>query len=198
VQPTSRPADSFPDPEVYGRTQVLEFLDPWHPRASVEASGPGAEVVVDPERVLDNITLALHRLDVDLDAPAPLGPDTLTENELVVMLAGPDRPAVLVAHVVNTAVRLMHSRYPLTAARAPFPDDYDLREVETLDVGDREHALARALFNQRLAGEPYLDPADLTPRLRAVDFEGHIRLLAALSVMFTHKLLALKHHTGQV
>lgn len=195
VEQSPRPRRPLPDPEVYGEVEVREFLDPWHPRASVEGDRPG-RVFVDPERVLDNITLALHRFDVDIDAPPAFEPDTVTVNELAVMLDDLDRAATLVARLVNIAVQLMAARYPEALVRFPLPDTYDLRDVDRLAIGDREHDLARTILNERLAMEVDLRPDDLVERLRPLGPGGQVHVLVALCRMYRHKLLALKHHTG--
>lgn len=189
------PRRPSPDPDVYGEAEVREFLDPWHPRASVE-TGSAGQVVVDPERVLDNITLALHRLDVDIDSPPAFEPDTVTVNELSVMLDDPHRAAALVARLVNVAVQLMATRYPEVLVRFPLPDSYDLRDVDRLAIGDRAHDLGRSIFNQRLGAEVDLHPDDLVELLRPLDPGEQVHLLVALCRMYRHKLLALKHHTG--
>ncbi|WP_447002212.1 hypothetical protein ACRAKI_21010 [Saccharothrix isguenensis] len=185
----------LPDPGVYGEREVREFLDPWHPRASVETDRQ-EQVFVDPERVLDNITLALHRLDVDIDSPPAFEPDTVTVNELAVMLDDLDRTAALVARLVNIAVQLMTARYPEALVRFPLPETYDLRDVDRLAIGDREHRLARDILNQRLGTDADLHPDDLVEHLRPLDPGEQVHLLVALCRMYRHKLLALKHHTG--
>ena len=195
VEQSPGPRRPLPDPGVYGEAQVREFLDPWHPRASVETDRP-EQVFVDPERVLDNITLALHRLDVDIDAPPAFEPDTVTVNELAVMLDDLDRTAALVARLVNVAVQLMAARYPEALVRFPLPDTYDLRDVDRLAIGDREHHLARDILNQRLGTDVDLHPDDLVERLRPLDPGEQVHLLVALCRMYRHKLLALKLHTG--
>jgi hypothetical protein len=193
MRSSSRSADSFPDPEVYGETQVREFLDPWHPRASVETDQV-EDAVVDPERVLDNVVLAIHRNDVDLDSPSVLEPATITTTELAAMLEDKGRAARLIAHVINTAVQLMVSRYSEPVARAPFPDAADLRHLTSPTVGDSELALARDLFNRRLTSPDDLRPADIVAALHAHDPGGLVRTLAAVSVLYRTKLLVLKHH----
>lgn len=195
VEQSPRPRRPLPDPDVYGEAEVREFLDPWHPRASVETDPP-ERVFVDPERVLDNITLALHRLDVDIDAPPAFEPDTVTVNELAVMLDDLDRTAALVARLVNIAVQLMAARYPETLVRFPLPDTYDLRDVDRLAIGDREHRLALDILNERLGTDVDLHPDDLVERLRPLGPGEQVHLLVALCRMYRHKLLALKHHTG--
>ncbi|MDU0292610.1 hypothetical protein [Saccharothrix longispora] len=180
---------------MFGEAAVREFLDPWHPRASVEGDRP-ERVFVDPERVLDNITLALHRFDVDIDSPPAFEPDTVTVNELSVMLDDPDRAAAMVAHLVNIAVQLMAARYPEPLVRFPLPDTYDLRDVDRLAVGDHEHDLARTILNRRLAADEDLHPDDLVELLRPLGPGGQVHVLVALCRMYRHKLLALKHHTG--
>lgn len=195
VEQFPRPRGPLPDPGVFGEAEVREFLDPWHPRASVEAGRP-EQVVVDPERVLDNITLALHRLDVDTDAPPAFEPDTVTVNELAVMLDDLDRAASLVARLVNIAVQLMATRYPEVLVRFPLPDTYDLRDVDRMAIGDREHDLARDILNHRLAADADLHPDDLVEQLRPLGPGEQVHLLVALCRMYRHKLLALKLHTG--
>ena len=187
---------SFPDPDVYGATQLREFLDPWHPRASMETDRI-EDTVVDPERVLDNIVLALHRLDVDLDSPSVLEPATITTTELAAMLDG-GRAAQLIAHVLNTAVRLLTSRYPEAAARAPFSGHYDLQHLTPPAVDEAELALARELFNRRLADHEDIAPAAVAPELAPYDAGGLVRVLAAISVLYCHKLLVLKHYEDEL
>ncbi|MFI9005983.1 hypothetical protein ACIGNX_01960 [Actinosynnema sp. NPDC053489] len=195
VERFPRPRPAAPDPEVFGEAEVREFLDPWHPRASVETGGSG-QVIVNPERVLDNITLALHRLDVDIDAPPAFEPDTVTVNELAVMIDDLDRAATLVTRLVNIAVQLMATRYPEALVRFPLPETYDLRDVDRLAIGDREHALARQILNHRLASDVDLEPDDVVELLRPLGPGEQVHLLVALCRMYRHKLLALKHHTG--
>ncbi|XVS66447.1 hypothetical protein ACQPYE_10420 [Actinosynnema sp. CA-299493] len=195
VEQSPRSRRQSPDPRVYGEAEVREFLDPWHPRASVETDHP-EQVLVDPERVLDNITLALHRFDVDVDAPPAFEPDTVTVNELAVMLDDLDRAAALVARLVNIAVQLMTARYPEELVRFPLPETYDLRAVDRLAIKDREHDLARDILNQRLGADADLHPDDLVEQLRPLGPGEQVHLLVALCRMYRHKLLALKHHTG--
>ncbi|ROP41743.1 hypothetical protein [Saccharothrix texasensis] len=190
-----RPRRPLPDAHVHAEAEVREFLDPWHPRASVETGHP-ERVLVDPERVLDNITLALHRFDVDVDAPPAFEPDTVTVDELAVMLDDLDRAAALVARLVNIAVQLMTARYPEPLVRFPLPDTYDLRAVDRLAIGDRAHDLARDILNQRLAADADLHPDELVEQLRPLSPGEQVHLLVALCRMYRHKLLALKHHTG--
>ncbi|MFC5286565.1 hypothetical protein ACFPM7_05835 [Actinokineospora guangxiensis] len=192
MHPSPRSWDSLPDPDAYGVRQLREFLDPWHPRASIE-SGRIEETVVDPQRVLDNVVMALHRLDIDLDSPSVLDPATITTAELAAMLDG-DRAPQLIAHVLNTAVRLMASRYPGPAARDPFSHQYDLRHLTPPAVDGDELALARDLFNRRLAAHDDMAPADLAADLAPYDPGGLVRVLAAISVLYCHKLVVLKYY----
>jgi hypothetical protein len=170
-----------------------ELLDVYHDRASV--SGPGDELLVAPHKVLANIDHALERLDLDLNAMVAIE-DFTSPHELMVIVDRLRMGSMLLAHTVNTAFRIMLARYPEDLVRAPLPPELDVRAMVPLTGSDREHELARRVFNRRAEAPEALDETTPLP-----DVAGHEPLeipagFVLLYAMYGVKLSALKQRTG--
>lgn len=71
------------DQQAQSEQAVREMLDPHHPRASII---DGDRVLLQPAQVLDNITLAMERLDNDIDTPISIEEDVVPLDELLAMV----------------------------------------------------------------------------------------------------------------
>ena len=103
------------DPDPGAQQQFSEFLDRDHPRSSVE---DGGRIIVNPGQVLENITMTMERVDVDIDTPVSIE-DMLSTDELMVLVGTLHLGPALAVHVVNAAMKIMSARYPAELARRP-------------------------------------------------------------------------------
>lgn len=179
-------------PAELGR-EAQELLDPHHHRASVHL---GDRLVVDPAQVLENVAMAMERLDLDIGTPVSIEEDVATLDELVAMVDHFDKAPALLAHTLNTAARVMNARYPADLVRHPLPPDCDLRRLFHADVDERCQDVARAVFNQRLA-----EVADVRESQVAVDLDGltsqqRIEVFMAVFFLYGTKVGALQNRTG--
>lgn len=172
---------------------VSELLDQHHHRASVT---DGERMTIVPSQVLDNIALAMERLDNDIDTPVSIEEDVVAPDELMSMVAYLHQGPTLAAHVVNTAMRIMQARYPAELVDRPLPDNYDLRTVVPLLLDDAQHEVARSIFNQRTLSTTDLEFEDVADQIEALDAEGQIQVFMALFFMFGNKVGAMKFRTG--
>ncbi|KOV78062.1 hypothetical protein [Nocardia sp. NRRL S-836] len=173
--------------------ETQELLDPHHHRASVHL---GDKIIVDPVQVLENVAMAMERLDLDIDTPVSIEEDVATLDELVAMVDHFDKGPALVAHTLNTAARVMNARYPAELVRHPLPPDCDLRRLFHADVDERCQDIARAVFNRRLA-----ETADVRDTQVAVDLDGlsapqRIEVFMAVFFLYGTKIGALQNRTG--
>ncbi|TNH28793.1 hypothetical protein FHG89_14235 [Micromonospora orduensis] len=188
-----KPGGEGQEPQQDGLQEVREMLDPYHHRASVE---DGGRLIVQPGQVLENITVAMERLDIDINTPISIEDDVATQDELVGMIQTLGLGALLAAHVVNTAMRIMSARYPAELVRRPLPEQYDLRQLYPLTFTDREHETARKIFNERAARTVDLDADDLRSRMEPLATGQQVQVVLALFFMFGSKVGAMKHRTG--
>jgi hypothetical protein len=183
-----------PGPEAQESIEaVRELLDRHHQRASIS---DGDSFLVDPAKVLENIALAMERVDVDIDTPISIEQDVVALDELRVLIDGMRLGPLITAHVVNTAMRIMAARYPLELVRRPLPAQYHLRELYPLTLDDREHETAKAIFNQRTRSDVDLDHQDVHAALEPLGTEGQIQVFVALFFMYGSKIGAMKERTG--
>ncbi|MFC7535355.1 hypothetical protein [Actinoplanes sp. GCM10030250] len=171
---------------------VQEMIDPYHSRASIV---DGDRLVLQPGQVLSNVALAMERLDNDINTPISIS-DFVTEDELMGMIKNLRLGALLSAHVVNTAMKIMSARYPAELVRRPLPDQYDLRKLHPIRLTDHEHETARTIFNRRTASTADLEPDDLQPALKPMDSSEQMQVFMALFFMFGTKVGAMKYSTG--
>lgn len=172
---------------------VNEMLDRYHRRASIS---DGEKMMIDPGQVLDNITEAMRRLDVDIDTPISIEEDVVTLAELTSLIQNLHMGPHLIVHVVNTAMAIMTPRYPEDLVNLPLPDEYDLRKLHPMKVGDRPHAVAKDLFNRRLTGEADLEFDEVEAAVAECDAADQIHTFVAVFYMYGVRLGALKYTTG--
>ena len=177
--------------KTYPPARCADWSIPSTSRASVSDDHT---MMVDVGKVLDRMRSALERIDNDLDTPISIedvaGLDELAGTMQIVT------PAVLLCHVTDTAKQIMATRYPLELIATPFPDQYDPRLLTPLQLDDEPCALAKRLFDQRMAVAGDLDPADFGSELSDLELGEAVQVFVALIVMFGHKLSGLKYVTG--
>lgn len=171
-----------------------ELLDQYHHRASL-TDGAGA-MVLEPSQVLENIALAMERVDTDINTPISIEEDVASFDELGGMTQQLAMGPALAVHVCNTALRILSARYPADLVQTPLPPEYDLRAIYPLDVTDREHDIAKTLFNRRSTLDRLLTDEDVELDLAPLDANGHLQVFVILFYIYGSKLGALKHRTG--
>jgi hypothetical protein len=169
-----------------------ELLDQRHPRASISE---GQRILIAPGKVLENIAMAMERVDIDIDTPISIEEDVVPLDELAALVQQLRMGPLLAGHVVNTAMRIMSARYPDELVRAPLPVEYDLRTLVPLSITQPQHEIAKAIFNRRTASATDLADADLMD-LAAMDVADQIQVFVILFYMYGTKLGALKYRTG--
>ncbi|HEY2096302.1 MAG TPA: hypothetical protein VGH72_07560 [Pseudonocardia sp.] len=171
-----------------------ELMDLQHPRASI-SDGSGY-MTIDPGQVLENITAAMERIDLDINVEISIEEDVATFDELSTLIQRLMLGPLLAVHVVNTALAIMAARYPAELVTKPLPPQYDLRKMLPLDIPDRPHELAKVIFNRRTTSAADLDPSDVTDELDNLGVDDQLRVFTALFYMYGTKLGVLKHTTG--
>jgi hypothetical protein len=175
------------------RRETRELLDPYADRASV--TGPDDQFVVAPHKVLANIDLALERLDLDINAMVSIE-DFASVYELMTLIDELGMGSMLLAHTVNTAFGVMLARYPEDLVRAPIPPQLDVRTIVSLTGTDREHELARRVFNRRAEAPAALDETESLPEVEGHSSPEVLTGFVLLYAMYGIKLNALKDRTG--
>lgn len=170
-----------------------ELLDGYHDRASITRSGAG--FVVAPHKVLANIDHALKRLDLDLNTTVAVY-DFANPDELLVIVERLRVGSMLLSHTVNTAFRIMLARYPEDLVRVPVPSHFDVRTMVPLTGSDREHELARQVFNRRADASADLEETEPLPELAGYETPEILVGFMLLYAMYGLKLNALKQRTG--
>ncbi|MFD5830664.1 hypothetical protein [Lentzea sp. NPDC060358] len=173
--------------------ETQELLDPHHHRASAHL---GDRLLVDPDQVLENVAMAMERLDLDISTPVSIEEDVATLEELVAMVDHFGRGATLVAHVLNTAARVMNARYPAELVRHPLPPDCDLRRLFHADVDERSQDVARAVFNRRLAEVADVRDTEVAVDLDRLSSQQQIEVFMAVFFLYGTKIGALQNRTG--
>ncbi|MBK1787248.1 hypothetical protein [Prauserella cavernicola] len=159
-----------------------------------ESTGDGERTTIDPAQVLANIAKAMERLDVDSSINIEADVASLSDLKAMVetLMMGP----TLAVHVVNCAMRIMSARYPAELVTSPLPDEYDLRTIVPLQMGDRPHELAKRIFNQRTVATGDLAEDDLYDLYEDLDGPTQLQVFNGLLFMYGTKIGALKHRTG--
>jgi hypothetical protein len=175
------------------RQQASEFVDHYHRRASLR---DGDRIIIQPGKVLDNITEAMERVDLDINTEVSIEDDVVTADELMSLIQDLRLGPTLAVHVVNTAMRIMSARYPAELVHTPLPPEYDLRTILALDITDQQHTLAKTLFNQRTTSATDLTEQDVAGQLEPLTVPDQMELFVTLFYLYGTKLGAMKHHTG--
>ena len=121
-----------------------ELFDQYHSRASMS---DGDRLLVAPAKVLENVTLAMERVDLDINTPISIEEDVASVPELLTMIDTLRMGPTLAVHVVNTSMPIMNARYPAELVTAPLPPVYDLRQIVSVSLSDLEHDVAKSIFN---------------------------------------------------
>lgn len=179
-----------PDPD---EQAVSELLDRDHPRASLHDDG---RFVIEPSKVLDNITMAMQRLDIDINTPISIEEDVASTDEIMSMIQTLRLGPTLAVHVVNTAMRIMSARYPADLVECPLPPEYDLRKIHALTIDDEEHEIAKAIFSRRTESPVDLTEDDVAADLESLNVSGTMTVFVAVFYMYGTKIGAMKHRTG--
>lgn len=185
-----KPTESDPDEQ---SQQASEFVDPYHRRASLH---DGDRVIIQPGKVLNNITEAIERVDLDINTEVSIEDDVVTVDELMSLIQNLLLGPTLAVHVVNTAMRIMSARYPAELVRTPLPPEYDLRKILALNVTDQQHTIAKSIFNQRTTSATDLTEDDIAGQLEPLAVPDQMELFVTLFYMYGTKVGAMKHRTG--
>jgi len=185
-----KPTEPAPDEQAQ---QASEFVDPYHRRASLR---DGDRLIIQPGKVLDNITEAMERVDLDINTEVSIEDDVVAVDELMSLIQDLRLGPTLAVHVVNTAMRIMSARYPAELVRTPLPPEYDLRTILALDITDQQHTIAKAIFNQRTTSATDLTEQDIAGRLEPLTVPDQMELFVTLFYMYGTKVGAMKHRTG--
>lgn len=181
-----------PDPDEQAQ-RVSEFLDRYHRRASLR---DGDRMIIQPGKVLDNITEAMERVDLDINTEISIEEDVVTVDELMSLIQDLRLGPTLAVHVVNTAMRIMSARYPADLVRTPLPPEFDLRKIFALDITDQQHTIAKTLFNQRTTSTTDLTEQDIVEQLEPLSVPDQMELFVTLFYLYGTKVGAMKHRTG--
>ncbi len=186
------PENSGPSDQI--QHQVQELLDRYHDRASLS---DGDRMVIEPGKVLDNIALAMERVDTDINTPVSIEEDVVSCDEATTLIQSLGMGPTLAIHAVNTAMRIMAARYPDELVRNPLPEAYDLRKIHpALKISDQEHEIAKTIFNLRTNSATDLPEETVESELDPLDSDGKLDVFVALFYMFGTKIAAMKHRTG--
>ena len=180
-------------PSEKAQQEARELLDQYHPRASTT---DGEQIVIAPGKVLDNIELAMERVDNDIDTPVSIEDDVVPLDELATLIEKFMMGPTLAVTVVNTALKIMAARYPTELVRAPLPVEYDLRAMVPLELSDHVHDVAKTIFNRRTLSAVDLTEGDIATEMSGLDIPEQITTFVALFYMFGTKVGALKYRTG--
>ena len=181
------------DTDPGAQQQFSEFLDRDHPRASLE---DGDQIIVNAGQVLENITMTMERIDMDIDTPVSID-DMVSTDELMVLVGTLHLGPALAVHVVNTAMKIMSARYPAELVRRPLPPEYDLHKLlGQLTVSDQQHEIAKKIFNQRTISTADLTEDDIAADLEPLGPAEQMTVSVTLFYMYGTKVGAIKHRTG--
>jgi hypothetical protein len=175
------------------RQAVAELLDGDHHRASVRG---GDQVMVNAGKVLENVALAMERVDLDINTEISIEEDVARFEELVTLVDTLRCGPTLAVHVVNTAMRIMSARYPAELVGRPLPPEYDLRKLTPLQIDTQHQEIAKKIFNRRTASAADLTEDDVIGDFHALDPPDQIQVFIVLFSMYGHKVGAMKYTTG--
>jgi hypothetical protein len=181
-----------PDPDDQAQ-QASEFVDQYHRRASLR---DGDRMIIQPGKVLDNITEAMERVDLDINTVVSIEEDVVAVDELMSLIQNLRLGPTLAVHVVNTAMRIMSARYPAELVRTPLPPEYDLHKILALNITDQQHNIAKSIFNQRTTSATDLTEEDIASQLEPLTVPDQMELFVTLFYMYGTKVGAMKHRTG--
>lgn len=182
-----------PSPDERQWQAVSEFVDQYHPRASIN---DGDRMLINAGKVLENIANAMERVEIEINTPVSLEEDVVTVTELMSLIQNLQMGPTLAVHVVNTAMKIMVARYPAELVHNPLPPQYDLRKVLPLELTDQQHEIAKTIFNRRTTSVADLTEDDVAAELEALDVAGQMEVFLTLFYMYSTKVGAMKYRTG--
>jgi hypothetical protein len=153
-------------------------------------------MIIQPGKVLNNITEAMERVDLDINIEVSIEEDVVTADELMNLIQDLRLGPTLAAHVVNTAMQIMSARYPAELVHTPLPPEYDLRTILALNITDQQHTIAKTIFNQRTTSATDLTEEDIAGQLEPLTVPDQMELFVTLFYMYGTKIGAMKHRTG--
>ena len=170
-----------------------ELLDPYHPRASVI---DGDRIALNSGKVLENIQVAMERLDLDISTPISIEEDVVPLDELLSLIEVLGMGAAIHVHVVNNAMSIMSRRYPAELVTGPLPPEFDLRALTPIEITDDLHDTAKSIFNMRTVHSDDLVEGDVRDLLAGLDGADQATTFTALFYMYGLKIGAMKNVTG--
>ncbi len=173
--------------------EARELLDQHHQRASLR---DGERILIAPGTVMENIAVAMERVDLDVATEISIEEDVATVDELMNMVDELAMGPTLAVHVVNNALRMMSARYPHDLVDRPLPPGYDLRQLTPMTMSDDVHDVAMTIFNRRTTRGVDLTVDDVAEDLAPLDVQEQMTVFVALFCMFGTKLGAMKTATG--
>ncbi|MET9260317.1 hypothetical protein [Amycolatopsis sp. NPDC004079] len=184
----------FPIPEG-APAEVREFFDRDHRRASIVGDG---RIMTDPGQVLTNIENTMQRIHDDIYTEFSIADDIATDKELMAMMGDLAMDSLLILFLVNTGMRFMKDGgYPNELVTFPLPDHYDITAlVPNLKVNERQHQIAKAIFDRRSTSPDDLTDDDIAADLEPLDLVGKIEVFIILFYMWATKIGAMKNVTG--
>jgi len=172
---------------------VEELLDPYHPRASMI---DGDRIAMNPGKVLENIQLAMERLDLDISTPISIEEDVVPLDELLNLVEVLGMGVSIHVHVVNSAMSIMSRRYPAELVTGPLPPEFDLRALTPIVITEDLHDTAKLIFNMRTVRTDDLIEGDVSGLLADLDGADQATTFTALFYMYGLKIGAMKNVTG--
>jgi hypothetical protein len=175
--------------------EVREFMDRGHRRASI---ADGGRMMLDPGKVLTNIENTMRRIDADINTEVSVAEDLATEKELMVLIGDLMMGPTLITFLVNTGMDIMKAGgYPDDLVTNPLPDHYDLTAlVSGMTVNERQHEIAKAIFNRRTTSTVDLTQDDVDGDLEPLDLPEKMEVFIILFWMWGTKIGAMKNVTG--
>lgn len=182
--------DGGPDPD---EQQARELLDQYHRRASLR---DGERILIAPGKVMENIAVAMERVDLDIATEISIEEDVATVDELMNLVGDLGLGPTLAVHVVNNAMRIMSARYPDDLVDRPLPPEYDLRLLTPMTMSDHVHDIAMGIFNRRTTRTVDLTEDDVAEDLAPLDVPDQMTVFVTLFCMYGTKVGAMKTATG--
>jgi hypothetical protein len=172
--------------------EVREFMDRGHRRASIDEGG---RMMVDPGKVLTNIENTMRRIDADINTEVSVTEDVATEKELMVLIGDLMMGPTLITFLVNTGMDIMKAGgYPDDLVTNPLPDHYDLTAlISGMTVNERQHEIAKAIFNRRTTSSGELTADDVDDDLAELDLAEKMEVFIILFWMWGTKIGAMKN-----
>ena len=175
--------------------EVREFFDRSHQRASIVDDD---RIMMDPGQVLTNIENTMRRVHEDINVHVSIADDIATEKELMAMMGELMMDKFLILFLVNTGMKFMKDGgYPTELVTKPLPDHYDITVLmPALKVNERQHTVAKMIFDRRSTSLEDLTEDDITADLEPLDLAGKIEVFIILFYMWGTKVGAMKNVTG--